>query len=254
VSRDGFRLEDVSGVRLVRCEALDAIPGISHAFSTRIADGRPDFDLGPAASPSGEVLARRASFLRAAGMPHADPAVLHQVHGTTLVDDGRPAEADGGVAVFSEGTAAAPAVRSADCVTLLLAEREGGAVASVHAGWRGTAAGIARVAVEALARHGVAPDRVVAALGPAVGPCCYEVGPEVGGEFPGFTRPAGSGRITLDLHAANAAQLAAAGVPARAIHRAPWCTRCRNDLFFSVRAEGAAAGRLMAVIGISAQS
>jgi YfiH family protein len=183
-----------------------------------------------------------------------EPPVLHQVHGATLVHDGRPAEADGGVAIFSAGVVAAPAVRSADCVTLLLADREGRAAASVHAGWRGTAAGIARIAVEALAARAIPSERVVAAIGPAVGPCCYEVGPEVAGQFAGFTRPVGSGRATLDLQAANAAQLASAGVPSRAIHCAPWCTRCRNDLFFSVRAEGAAAGRLMAVIGASGQS
>ena len=254
MSRDGFRLEDVEGVRIVRCEALEGLPGIAHAFSTRVASGRSDFDLGPGSDPPAEIVARRASFLRAAGMPGASPVVLRQVHGTTLVEDGRSAEADGGIAVFAAGVRVAPAVRSADCVALLLADRQAGAVASVHAGWRGTQAGIARVAVEALAARGVPAERLIAALGPAALPCCYEVGPEVARLFPGFTRPAGGGRSTLDLHAANAAQLAAAGIPARAIHRAPWCTRCRNDLFFSVRAEGAGAGRLMAVIGGSGQS
>jgi len=254
VSRDGFRLEDVGGVRIVRCEALEDLRGIAHAFSTRVASGRSDFDLGPAADPPAEIVARREAFVRAAGMPEARPAVLRQVHGTTLVASGESAEADGGIAIVAEGLRAAPAVRSADCVTLLIADREGGAVASVHAGWRGTAAGIARVAVETLAARGVPAERLVAALGPAVGPCCYEVGPEVARSFPGFARPAGGGRVTLDLHGANAAQLATAGIPARAIHRAPWCTRCRNDLFFSVRAEGRRAGRLMAVIGVSGQS
>jgi len=254
VSRDGFRLEDVSGVRIVRCEALESLPGIAHAFSTRVAAGRSDFDLGPAADPPAETVARRESFLRAAGLRGASPAVLRQVHGTTLVEDGRGGEADGGIAILAAGVRVAPAVRSADCVTLLLADREAGAVAAVHAGWRGTEAGIARVAVETLAARGIPAARLIAALGPAVGPCCYEVGPEVLRLFPGFTRPAGGGRSTLDLHAANAAQLAAAGIPPRAIHRAPWCTRCRNDLFFSVRAEGAAAGRLMAVIGAAGQS
>jgi YfiH family protein len=254
VGRDGFRLVDEGGVRLARCEALDAIPGIAHAFSTRVAHGRSDFDLGPAGEAPPEVSARRRAFWSAAGLSGAPPPILRQVHGTSVVEDGVPAEADGGIAVFSMGTSAAPAVRSADCVTILLVDRSGSAVASAHAGWRGTAARIAELAVRRLGERGVPAERLVAVLGPAVGACCYEVGPDVVEALGGFSRPSGSGRITVDLHAANADQLASAGVPPRAIHRAPWCTRCRNDLFFSVRAEGAGAGRLMAVIGKSGQS
>jgi len=248
VSRDAFRLEDVAGVRIARCEALAAVPGVAHAFSTRVASGRSDFDLGAAGDVSPDVAGRRTAFLGAAGLA-GSPAILHQVHGTTIVSDGRSGEGDGVIAVFADGVREAPAVRSADCVTMLLADREARAVAAVHAGWRGTAAGIARGAVEALAARGVPAERIVVALGPAVGPCCYEVGPEVVRLFAGFTRAGGAGRTTLDLHAANAAQLVASGVPGRSVHRAPWCTRCRNDLFFSVRAEGPGAGRLMAVIG-----
>lgn len=251
---DGFRLDDVHGVRLARCDALGRIPGIAHAFSTRIGLGGSDFDLGPAGEVTADVAARRDAFLTAAGLAGARPPVLRQAHGSVLVEDGLPAEGDGGIAIFENGPPHAPAVRSADCVTILMADRDGTAVASVHAGWRGTASGIAGLAVRRLAAGGIPPERLVAALGPAVGACCYEVGAEVASAFPGFTRPAGSGRSTLDLHAANASQLVAAGMLPRAIHRAPWCTRCRNDLFFSVRAEGAGAGRLMAVIGKTRQS
>ena len=254
MERDGFQLVDAGVVRVVRCNALDTIPGITHAFSTRVAHGRSDFDLGPAGDVSPEVSARRAAFWNAAGLAGARPPVLRQVHGTTLVEDGVPGEADGGIALLTAGVAVAPAVRSADCVTILVADRAGSAVASVHAGWRGTAAGIAAIAVRRLGELGVPAERLVAALGPAVGPCCYEVGPEVVAALGGFARPSGAGRSTVDLHAANADRLTSAGVSPRAIHRAPWCTRCRNDLFFSVRAEGTGAGRLMAVIGRSGQS
>ena len=253
MGRDGFRLEDVAGIRIVRCEALEAIPGIAHAFSTRVAHGRSDFDLGPAGEVLPEVEARRAAFCAGAGL-FGVPPVLRQVHGATLIEPGEPLEGDGGVAVVAEDAGLAPGVRSADCVTVLIADRSGSAVASVHAGWRGTAAGIVSMAVRRLVERGVPAERLVAALGPAVGSCCYDVGPEVVAAIPGFSRPSGPGRSTVDLHAANAAQLVSAGLPARAIHRAPWCTRCRNDLFFSVRAEGPGAGRLMAVIGKSGQS
>ena len=97
----------------------------------------------------------------------------------------------------------------------------------------------------ALGKAGVEPGELVAALGPAILPCCYEVGPEVL-EAVGIAAR-GPGR--LDLHACNRRQLREAGVPEGSIHAAPWCTRCRSDLFFSFRREGGAAGRLMAVIG-----
>ena len=148
-----------------------------------------------------------------------------------------------------------PAVRSADCVPLLLVDPRGRATAAVHAGWRGTAAGIAAAAVERMRALG-AGNGLVVALGPAILGCCYEVGEEVVAalgtpEAVARRRPGELPKV--DLHAANVVQLLAAGVRREDIHRAPWCTRCRNDLFFSARAEGARAGRLMAAAGPAAR-
>jgi hypothetical protein len=151
-----------------------------------------------------------------------------------------------------------PAVRTADCVPILLVDRRGRAVAAVHAGWRGTAAGIAARAVEGLAAEGIPPGDVLAALGPAILDCCYEVGPEVvealaasvpAGRAPEVSRAVGPGQFRVDLHAANRLQLVASGVPQEAIRQAPWCTRCRPDLFYSYRRQGPAAGRMMACVG-----
>jgi polyphenol oxidase len=259
----GWRLEDVDGVRLARCEALEAISGIAHAFSTRCAAGRTDFDLGPGEGEDEAVLRRRETFLRAAGLGEARPLILRQVHGNRIVDAGnqatRPPEADGSLRL---GTTTPdlplPAVRTADCVALLLVDRETRSVAAVHAGWRGTAQSIAVAAVAALQSRGAVPGNLVAAMGPAILACCYEVGDEVAAAVVAACPPgrlsAGRGRhgkATIDLHAANRAQLLAAGLRDADIHAAPWCTRCRNDLFFSVRAEGTSAGRLMAVVGPS---
>ena len=150
-----------------------------------------------------------------------------------------------------------PAVRSADCVPMLLADRTGAAIAAVHGGWRGAAAGIARSAVEALARLGVAPADLWVALGPSIGPCCYRVGIEVaravaraGGVREGAISTRGKGKQRLlDLHGAHRLQLEEAGIRGSSIFSAPWCTACYPGLFFSYRRDGAYGGRLMACIG-----
>jgi YfiH family protein len=128
-------------------------------------------------------------------------------------------------------------------------------VAAVHAGWRGTAQGIAAEAVARLAGLGGAAGSLIAALGPSIGPCCYAVGPEVAAEValgcgvdvPRIASPR-DGQLHLDLREANRLQLEAAGVPRGSIHVAPWCTSCEAELFFSYRRDGPT-GRSLACIG-----
>jgi YfiH family protein len=158
------------------------------------------------------------------------------------------------------------AVRAADCVPVLLADRMTGAVAAVHAGWRGTAAGAARVAVEALSRtFGVRPENLVAAIGPSIGSCCYEVGTELVDAFAaaGHERylidrwflsppPARGSRarapLFLDVAGANRDQLLLAGMPEQNVHVSGLCTAMTLALFPSFRAEKAQAGRIAAAI------
>ena len=255
-----WRLDEIDGVLLLRCAPIEAHRGIAHAFSTRIASGRADFDLGPAESATREVVDRRAAFLRAGGFGAAEPSILKQVHGNVLVDAipglERPPSADGVMRVAARGSRTpVPAVRTADCVAMLVVDRGERAAGAVHAGWRGLAAGIGSAAVSRLATEGIEPRDLVVAMGPAILGCCYEVGDDVLSALgPVCGAPAAyvsrrAGRTTIDLHAALRAQLVAAGVPDASIHAAPFCTRCRNDLFFSYRAEGPTAGRLMAAIG-----
>lgn len=240
----------------MRCASLAGIPGLVHAFSTREADRSDDFDLGEA-DRSEIVDERRRRFLAAAGFGRARPAVARQVHGSRIVRvvDGASPEADG--FVWDGERTVAACVLTADCVPILIADRDGSRAAAVHAGWRGTAAGIATEAVAALAALGSPPSRLAVALGPAILRCCYEVGSEVvhavasrsGGRDVLAEADAGGERYRLDLHVANRRQLIAAGVPAAAIDPAPWCTRCHAELFFSFRRGGASAGRHMAAIG-----
>jgi len=246
------------GLQLARCRPLDGIPGVAHACSTRQADASAPFDLGPATTRDERLLARRQRLRAAAGLA-GELFMVQQVHGDAVLPAGSAQPGDRADGIWLDPRRHrqwAPTVRTADCVPLLLAARGGQAVAAVHAGWRGTAAGIAQRAVAALAAAGVAPGELVVALGPAILACCYQVGPEamaavaaaaaprVGRRCPG----AGS-RFLLDLHAANRIQLERAGVVE--VHAAPWCTRCRTDLFFSYRAEGEQAGRQAAAIGAS---
>jgi purine-nucleoside/S-methyl-5'-thioadenosine phosphorylase / adenosine deaminase len=215
---------------------------------------------GPAEGAGQAVVWRRRAFLIASGLGHGAPLILRQVHGRAVIDAAGPTtappEADASVLVRpSHPGGLFPAVRTADCVPVLIADSRGQACAAVHAGWRGIAAGIAEASLDTLRSAGCNPRDAVVALGPAIGGCCYEVGPDVVDAFRGacpdttWLVDGTGGKTRVDLHAALKSQLMRAGVSRAAIHGAPWCTRCRNDLFFSVRVEGQATGRLMAVIG-----
>ncbi len=204
-------------------------------------------------------------------------ARLKQVHGTGAVivsaEDELPAEgSESGwpradiAMTHAPGTAVA--VQVADCVPLLLSDRTSGAVAAVHAGWRGAAAGVAARAVDAMRRHfGSRASELVAAIGPSIGPCCYQVGQDVFGAFSeaGFSGaqlrdwfepdPA-PGRYRLDVPRAVRDQLAAAGLRVSNIGSCGLCTACHPSLFYSYRREGPGTGRLAGVIraGVRAPS
>jgi len=194
---------------------------------------------------------------------------LTQVHGRDVVvrrrelarDEGTPR----GDVLVSDDPGMAMVVRAADCVPLLLADSATGAVAAVHAGWRGTAAGAAAASVDALAREfGSKPQDLVVALGPSIGPCCYHVGPELVDAFAAAGHPrhlidrwfslgdrgtgTGDRTLRLDLPAANRDQLVLAGVPEPQIYPCGLCTAMHLDILTSYRAEKERAGRISGAI------
>jgi hypothetical protein len=126
----------------------------------------------------------------------------------------------------------------------------------VHAGWRGTAAGVAAAAVEALRASGSRPEDLLAALGPAIGPCCYEVGEELRAAFGArgaeFFRPGSRGRPHLDVRSANRSQLVDSGLAPERIHDVGECTFCRADLYHSYRRDGPGGGRMLSYVGFGA--
>jgi polyphenol oxidase len=143
--------------------------------------------------------------------------------------------------------------RFADCVPLLFWHRDARAVAVAHAGWRGTALGVVCHALAALWEHaGADAAGMRAAIGPSIGPCCFEVGPEVVAQFPdadGAVSRGPRGRPHLDLWELNRRALVAAGMPPGRVEVAGRCTRCEPETFFSHRALGYPAGRFGAAIG-----
>jgi YfiH family protein len=232
-------------LRAARVAALDDVPGLVHGFEQR---------LGPAGGEERDDTRRRvASALRPAGQL----LLLKQVHGAAVRGApwaGRP-EADAAVA---DSPGLLLGIETADCLPVLVVDPVRRAVAAAHAGWRGTAAGVARAAVGALVAGGSRPEDLIAATGPCIGPCCYEVGDELRAAFgengAEFFRTGPRGRPHLDVRAANERQLREAGVAPARIHRVDDCTRCRADLYHSYRREGKGAGRMINFIGLTAEA
>ncbi len=170
---------------------------------------------------------------------------MGQVHGTDLREAGGPGALPACDAVHSRERGLWLTVQVADCLPLLLASPGEGS-AAVHAGWRGLAGGVIEAAL-ARFRH---PDALTVWLGPAIGPCCFEVGPEVAARFPETARrPGPRDRPHVDLFTAARERLTAGGVPAAAISAPGPCTRCHQHLLHSHRGSGGAPGRNVAFIG-----
>ncbi len=228
---------------------------LRHAMSRRRSDAPSEGDVGYARDTITEhITANRSAFLDAAGFALADVVLGRQVHGETvsLVEEadrgrGQPPGFDAIPATDGLVTASpsvAPAIIVADCVPVLLYDPTQHALGVVHAGWRGTVAGIAARAVAKLTQEfGTNPADIRAGIGPSIGVCCYEVGNEVidAWEARGVVESASAWeerqpRPHFDLSTANELLLEQAGVPAANIETARICTRCHGDDWFSHRA------------------
>ena len=203
---------------IYRVTELDEFPWLVHGFGTRLAD----------------IPARFARL-----------ATLKQIHSAScVVAGGRTGILGEGDALLEDQPGSVVAVKTADCIPVLLVDERRRAVAAVHAGWRGTVARIAAHAVAAMGQHfGTRAEDLHAAIGPGIGKCCYEVGAEVAAHF------GGQGRGHVDLQAANFRQLEEAGVTGRRIHASNLCTMCAEE-FHSFRRDREAAGRMFSFAGI----
>jgi YfiH family protein len=196
---------------------------------------------------------------KAVGVHDARIITMKQVHGDRIIEvrDRNIKEAGEADGMVTQEREAYLGVLTADCVPILFVAPEKKAVAAVHAGWRGTLAGIGAKMVRLFDKqYGVSPDRLEAALGPAIGACCYEVGADVItpliSEWKELAkecvRSEGS-KTFVDLKSLNRAMLVSAGMPSHQIHEVGPCTSCAKEDFFSYRRERQETGRQISFIG-----
>jgi YfiH family protein len=173
-------------------------------------------------------------------------ATLHQIHSDLALYADRAGCLGDGDAILSDAEGRFVAVKTADCLPILLVDERHRAVAAVHAGWRGTVAGVCISSLKAMAaRWGTRPADVQAAIGPGIGPCCFEVGPEVAVQFGEPFQ-----RSHINLEQANRRQLIEAGLVPERIYTLGLCTFCLSDQFHSFRRDREKAGRMISVIGV----
>jgi len=180
-------------------------------------------------------------------------ATLHQIHSSTVVDaEGRSGCLGEGDALVTNAPGMLVAVKTADCIPILMVDSRARAVSAVHAGWRGTVKNIAAQAIaEMEKKFSSRVEDLHVAIGPGIGKCCYEVGPEVAAQFHEYDYSLRNctQAAHLDLAASNRRQIEARGVTPDRIHVAGLCTKCNGE-FHSYRRDKEQAGRMFSVVGI----
>jgi YfiH family protein len=281
-----WRLHKAGGVQILQLEAFRKLPWLVHGFSTRVG-GVSELNEEKVLNVSfmdwdqrANVEENRRRLQNAVGASDFTLVPMKQIHSDVVhLFRTAPGEACKGDASATNRPGLLLGVQTADCVPILLVDPKKRAVAAVHAGWRGTLSRILEKTVGRMRQEfGSRPQNLLAAIGPSIGPCCYEVGADFVTKFaaqfadsaeyfdeahsgeepnplqwlnmapPGHQPPPKN--VHLDLRKANRSQLLAAGLRQQNIFVSDLCTGCRTDLFFSYRKEGMQSGRLMSVIGV----
>lgn len=252
-----------------RVAAFDAYPTLTHGiFGRQGGVSQPPFDsLNLSQAVGDEPHTVDENFERACAALNilpAQTAACHLYHSAEIVTVDHQNRQR--VMGWADGLITAEpdiflAMRFGDCTPLIFFDPGQRAVGLTHAGWRGTMKNAAGATVSAMTtRLGCYPENIIAVIGPAIGPCCYEVGPDVieaagqsFGDVTGlFLKNGRPGHAHFDMWAANRRQLAAAGV--KQIIDSGLCTACHTDLFFSHRAEQGKTGRFGVIIGLRGES
>ena len=282
-----WSLRSVRGLQVLELAPFKKLPWLVHGFSTRtggasvLASGERVLNLGFTEWDTREAVQKnREAFQSALAASGLALIPLRQFHSAVIrFFQASPAESSKGDGSLTNEPGLLLAAQTADCVPILLVDPRERAVAAIHAGWRGTLARIAEKTVGQMRmRFGCKPSNIIAAVGPSIGGCCYEVGTELVTKF--TSQFAGAGEwfdelrtgdepnplqwlnmmppghqpapqnVRFDLRKANRAQLLSAGLAGKNIYIADVCTACHTDLLFSYRKEADRSGRLMSVIGI----
>jgi len=248
-------------IRLYRSRVIPD-RGFVHGFPERTGG----VSLGPRASLNlgvrwgddhEHVATNRRRLAEHAGYDPAALQIMRHVHGTDVWTVGEPVSDDATFdGLVCDRVGPVLAAFAADCIPILFAEPDARICGAAHAGWRGTVAGVARNVIARMASLGARPERIRVALGPSIGPCCFEVGPEVVaaftdalGDLPGMV-VAGPRKDHIDLRVATRAVVERAGVAPDHVDDRPPCTQCEAERFFSYRRDGKEGGMHMAFIGM----
>jgi YfiH family protein len=242
---------------IIQPEILSRYPHVLSAISTRNGGVSPEpygmnlsFRVG---DDDENVRKNREVFYGGLGIGLHELAIPDQVHGSAVVCARQAGSYSGTDGLITTASRVFLCVTVADCVPLLMVDPVARAVAAVHAGWRGTVAGIAALAVARLQDECAAvPGRIVAYLGPSAGICCYRVSEDLASRFDGRFVYRDETRVLVDLKMANRHQLIESGVRPENIETSPHCTISEPALFHSYRRDKDRSGRLMAVIGLTA--
>ena len=262
----------VKGLLFYTFPHLSAVGGLTHAFSSRlggVSEGcvaTLNLGLTNPEDQAANVQENLRRFGKVVGFDPTKIVLTKQTHSVNIyraqaADAGRgisqPLEYDNIDGLITDVPGLPLMTYHADCTPLFFSAPQSRLCGVAHAGWRGTAANMAGRMVEALTAAGASPDELLVGIGPAAGPCHYQVGAEVVRHFANLTDeqgplyrpdPAAKDKYLLDLWRANRQSLVAAGVPAAQIVIGGLCTICHSDIFFSHRVQGTARGTLAAVI------
>ena len=240
---------------IIRPAFAEAYPFLLCALSTRqggVSDGGFGMNLSYAVGddPSA-VTENRKRFFGALGIALDELALQKQVHGDTIRCIDGPGTWDDTDGLCTSADGVYLCVTIADCVPVFLVDPTVPAVGVVHAGWRGSVAGIAAKGVQFMAeRLGANVSGMIACIGPSAGVCCYAVGHKVASHFPESCVVRRDGQHYVNLKEVNRTQLLEAGLRSESILVDPACTICGADLYHSHRRDGARSGRMMGVLGI----
>jgi len=264
-----FRLANRGRIEYLEAQGIPGLASATHAFCTRRTGvsrgGFASLNVGELVGDTEENVKENLELVeREFAIPPNGLAMCRQVHGDRIIEIGKdeplPLPMPEGDGLVTARPGIALGIKTADCVPLLFFDRRLRVAGAVHAGWRGTALGIAAKMIDILLRRFASQrEDIIVLIGPAIASCCYEVDAPVYEAFAGrtkterfFRKCRGKERWMFDISLANRVQLREAGIPANNIMAAAMCTACRRELFYSHRAaQGKDEGRQLSIIMIN---